>query len=236
MVAKADENPHSRSNVSEIGLSADGQESCNEGGGNEHSDLFVILRNDRSWREGESWRWDGKSREIEQSADQKNVRVLHTVQIQIYLVCRWRTATRTRKVVYISINRGGKMNVLPGTAQILHVLVSMLLLLPPRRRVRATTALIAKVYLCRLISRGTDCTSFQRYPGALYLKRVCSSCPATRLSSRLTALRACRRRTDPKMPNAPMVRQLRPFWNTHGMRTRSRARKTTRFLPVLPGD
>lgn len=56
MVAKADENPHSRSNVSEIGLSADGQESCNEGGGNEHGDLFVILRNDRSWREGESWR------------------------------------------------------------------------------------------------------------------------------------------------------------------------------------
>lgn len=74
------------------------------------------------------------------------------------------------------------MNVLPGTAQILHVHVSMLLLLPPPRRVRATTALIAKVYVFRLISRGTDCTPFQRYPGALYLKRVCSSCHCTRLA------------------------------------------------------
>lgn len=73
-----------------------------------------------------------------------------------------------------------------------------------------------------------------------------SGCPLSKASlqllplytagSRLTTQRAHRRRTDPKMPNAPMVRQLRPFWNTHGMRTRSRARKTTRFLPVLPGD
>jgi hypothetical protein len=35
----------------------------------------------------------------------------------------------------------------------------------------------------RLISRGTDCTPFHRYPGALYLKRVCSSCYTAELTT-----------------------------------------------------